>query len=188
MFVKILMTDGNIAELHLEEYLRGVIGQEISPSSPLAALKAQTVAARSYALYAVKYPRHNEVKAHLCATEHCQAYNIKAINPTSDAAVYATIGEYMTYDGQVIDALYSADCGGRTIGNDEAWGSAPVAYLRPVDCIKKDGNVRGHRVGMCQMGAIWMAQYADRDYRAILRHYYTGIDFAVIQYDESDGV
>ncbi len=176
--IRVQLKDGNVQVMPVEEYLRGVVPAEMFVSWPLEALKAQAVASRSYAMYAIQNPRHPS--ADMCAnTTHCQAYDPARINPNSDQAVRLTAGEVIEYQGQVAEAVFSANCGGHTVGN-EAGFAAPnrrppnaVAYLRGVPCINP-GPKKGHGVGLCQWGAHDMAQGGD-DYATILKHYYTGV-------------
>ena len=171
--IRVLMADGSVRVMALEEYLRGVVPSEVPALWPAEAVKAMAVAARSYARAAVVAPRHKDKNADICTTTHCQVYNEAKIHTASDAAIRATAGEVLQYGGNVIAAFYSAACGGRTRGNDEAWGGERLPYLQPVDC--PCGRPKtGHGVGLCQWGA---KALADRglEYRAILKHYYTGV-------------
>jgi len=164
--------------MEMEEYLRGVVAQEMPPSWPLEALKAQAVAARCYAERARAAPRHAERGADLCNTICCQAWLPLHFESTDDA-VRATQNLHAFYDGQLVNAFYSGHCGGRTVGNEEVWGGSPLPYLRPVDCIAKGkrwGKEQyGHRVGMCQWGAHDMAKMG-ADFVEILCHYYGGVE------------
>ena len=193
--IKLLKNTKEVIELDLEEYLRAVVPAEMPSHWPVEALKVQAVAARSYAVYAIRHPRHDEVKAHLCQPSpglfvHCQAYDPNQINDKTDLAIDYTCGVIMTYGGDVVNALYHSDCGGHTLGNDEVWKSLPVPYLRGVSCpsINKENhyfrddrpvNYFGHRVGLCQYGAREMAARG-RSWQDILHHYYTDVYFDVI--------
>ncbi len=126
-----------IDELPVEEYLRGVVPEELGPElyPRIEALKAQAVAARTYAL------RHlGEFAAEgydICAGPRCQVYGGVAVeHPLSDRAVAETAGQVLLYGGQLIEALYTATCGGHT--EDAAvvfpWLHAP--YLKGVPCLE----------------------------------------------------
>ena len=97
----------------LEPYLYGVIPAEIGANVPLEAMKAQAVAARTYAL-------KNRGKCRvdgfdLDDTTHCEGYfGVDGETALSNAAVDDTRGQVMTYAGQLIDAPYSTDSGGMT--------------------------------------------------------------------------
>jgi hypothetical protein len=175
--IRLLLPDGTVQVIAVEEYLRGVVPAEVYPSWPAEALKAQAVASRSYAMYAVQHPRHPN--ADLCTTTHCQVYDPTRITASTDQAVLATKDQLVLYQGQVADTVYSANCGGHTLDNEVGFavpGHTPppaVPYLRGVPCINP-GPLAGHRVGLCQWGAHDMAVQGS-DYVAILTHYYTGV-------------
>jgi hypothetical protein len=170
--IRVLMPDGAVQVLALEEYLRYVVGAEVPALWPVEAVKAQAVAARSYARVAMASPRHG-ASADVCTKQHCQVFNPAKVHPASDAAIKATAGEVILYDGKVATAFFSANCGGVTMGNETAFGGVALPYLRPVPCINP-GPKNGHGVGMCQWGAHDMAD-AGADYKTILKHYYTGV-------------
>lgn len=115
--------------LDVESYLRGVVPAEMSASWPMAALKAQAVAARSYALSLAG----SHADYDLCATVSCQVYRgVDAERPRSDAAVQATSGVVVTYAGSVARTYYHADSGGVTASSGEVWGTAvPYLIARP---------------------------------------------------------
>ena len=115
----------------LETYLRGVVPYEIGANAPAQAVAAQTIIARTYAL---RNLRRFEVDDYqLCATVHCQVYKgLNDANPTSDRAIAQTAGMVLTYDNELIDALYSSTTGGITAGFEDAWNGAERPYLQPV--------------------------------------------------------
>ncbi len=111
--------------LDVEAYLRGVVPAEMSASWPMAALEAQAVAARSYALSSLRPAASYD----LCATVDCQVYRgMDAEHARSDRAVAETEGIVVTYAGQVARTYYHADSGGATASSSEVWGTA-VPYL-----------------------------------------------------------
>jgi stage II sporulation protein D len=116
--------------LTLDTYLRGVVPSESPSHWPLAALEAQAVAARSYALYELRPTAFYD----LVPTTADQVYGgIAAETPRSDEAVYATLGQILTYGGQIARTYYSSSSGGRTEAVEDAWpGTAPIPYLRSV--------------------------------------------------------
>ncbi len=117
--------------LSLEDYLLGVVPSEMSPSSPLEALKAQAIAARSKAL--ANLSKHKTDGFNLCATEHCQAYGGADFEkPTTTQAGRDTRGVVLTYEGKIVDAVYSTSCGGVTANSEDVWLKNPVPYLRSV--------------------------------------------------------
>jgi stage II sporulation protein D len=105
--------------LDLENYLRGVVPAEMQASWHAEALKAQAVAARTYTL---RYLRP-DAPYDICATIDCQVYaGVAAEHPGSDAAVAATAGEVLTYDGDLARVYYHSDSGGATASASEVWG------------------------------------------------------------------
>ena len=114
----------------IETYLRGVVPSEMPATYPLAALKAQAVAARGQAL--IKAGRHRSEGFDLCAGQHCQVYGGATSEAAStDRAVAETRGEVLEYDGRLADTLYSSNCGGHTANNEDYWpDQKPVPYLR----------------------------------------------------------
>jgi stage II sporulation protein D len=101
--------------IELEQYLLGVVPRELGPEvwPQLESLKAQAVAARTYAWR--NRGQFAEYGYDLCATPRCQVYGgATAEHPLSDRAVWATRGEVLTYDGEPIVAYYTATCGGHT--------------------------------------------------------------------------
>jgi hypothetical protein len=173
-----------VQAMDLEEYLRGVVPHEMSPSASVEALKAQAVAARTFAMSAVPplgKSRHGDT-ADVCATDHCQAWSAQAF-PSTDAAVLSTAGQYLGFNGKLATAFYFGHCGGRTNTPAQAgWpGSAP--WCQPVECLCKPPRPAGnHGVGMCQDGAVLMAGHG-YDYVMILNHYYAGVALAVASVD-----
>lgn len=120
-----------INALNLEDYLLGVVPSEMSPSSPLEALKAQAIAARSKAL--ANLSKHKTDGFNLCATEHCQAYGgVDFEKDSTTQAVHDTRGVVLTYKGKIVDAVYCTTCGGMTANSEDVWLKNPVPYLRSV--------------------------------------------------------
>jgi SpoIID/LytB domain protein len=119
-----------VNSLALDTYLRGVVPSESPSHWPLAALEAQAVAARSYAVYELRPNAFYD----LVPTTADQVYGgVAAEKPSSDKAVYATLGQVLTYGGTVARTYYSSSSGGRTEAVQDAWpGSAPIPYLRSV--------------------------------------------------------
>jgi stage II sporulation protein D len=130
----LLRSDGRhvsvVNALSLDTYLRGVVPSESPSHWPLAALEAQAVAARSYAVSELRPDAWYD----LLSTTSDQVYGgVAAERPRSDNAVYATLGQVLMWDGQVARTYYSSSSGGRTEAVQDAWpGSAPIPYLRSV--------------------------------------------------------
>lgn len=113
----------------LELYLAGVVPQEMPSAWPEEALKAQAVAARSYALAR----RVGGKGFDLYADVRSQVYGgIRGEHPRSTAAIEATKGEVLLWEGKPIDALFHSTSGGTTLDAVEVFGKA-VPYLVAVD-------------------------------------------------------
>ncbi len=113
-----------------EAYLWGVVSSEMSPRYPSEALKAQAIAARTYA--ARNLNRRGALGFDLDDTAACQVYGgVPSEDPRTTKAVNDTAGMVLTYDGKLIDAVYSSTCGGYTESAEQAWGRA-VPYLQSV--------------------------------------------------------
>src|SRR5260221_7662622 len=112
-----------VNELPLEEYLRGVVPNELSPAAfgEIEALKAQGVAARTYIQR--NMGQYKNEGYDVCATDTCQVYlGAQTEDPLADRAVIETRGIVATYDGKPINALYSSTCGGRTEDAEKIFG------------------------------------------------------------------
>ncbi|MGM0472073.1 MAG: SpoIID/LytB domain-containing protein [Bacillota bacterium] len=119
-------------------YLYSVVPSEMSAAWPLEALKVQSVAARSYTLH--NLGKHSYESYDLCATVHCAAYGgVTKEQLSTTQAVDETRGEILTYDGEPINAVYSANSGGRTESSAEVWGGQ-VPYLQGVTTLKEATN------------------------------------------------
>jgi stage II sporulation protein D len=128
--------------LNLEDYLRGVVPAELSPAvfPQPEAIKAQAVAARTYAL------RHlGQFDAEgfdICSTPACQVYRgIRVEQQMADEAVDATSGEVLTYDGHLIDALYTSTCGGSTEDVQNVFDGEAQPYLISRACFIERSKV-----------------------------------------------
>lgn len=116
--------------IRLESYLRGVVPYEMPSSWHIEALKAQTVAARSYAVSSKK----NYGDFDLYSTVYSQVYGgYSAENRRTNSAIRSTLGVVRTYNGNVIQALFFSSSGGKTENNENVWGGQPVPYLRGVN-------------------------------------------------------
>jgi SpoIID/LytB domain protein len=120
-----------INEVPLESYLRGVVPYEIGPRAPLKAMEAQTIIARTYALRNVRRFRADEYQ--LCATTHCQVYKgLSGAVSSADQAITATSGLVLTYNNELVDALYSSTTGGITAPFSDIWNGEERPYLQAV--------------------------------------------------------
>jgi stage II sporulation protein D len=117
-----------INELPLEDYLLGVVPCEMPSSWPIECLKAQAIAARTYALSRA-LSRANE-RFYLVDTVMSQVYRgFDVETPRTNNAVRETRGKVLTFAGRPISAMYSADAGGISAGFDEVFSGNGVPYL-----------------------------------------------------------
>ena len=124
-----------INELNMESYLLGVVPVEMGPAvfPELEALKAQAVAARTYAV--AHLGDHDAEGYDLCATPACQAYHgFGSEHSLSTRAVRETAGLIATYEGVPIDAMYTSTCGGHTEDAAVLFPDRAQPYLRGVAC------------------------------------------------------
>jgi len=123
-----------VNELGLEDYVRGVVANELSPGGypAIEALKAQAIAARTYALK--NRGQFMSQGFDILPTTRSQVYRgLTSENPLSSRAVDETRGIIATYDGEPINALYTSTCGGRTEDSENIFNQS-VPYLRGREC------------------------------------------------------
>lgn len=104
-----------VNELPMEEYLLGVVPNELPPATfgQIEALKAQAIAARTYILRNMSQYKNEGYD--ICASDACQVYyGAGTEDPLASQAVMETRGVIATYNDRPINALYSSTCGGRT--------------------------------------------------------------------------
>ncbi len=131
-----------VNETGLESYLRGVVPAEIGTFEPalIEALKAQAIAARTYALKKLSDLGKAERAYDLESSVLDQVYlGVSGETPLGDRAVKETRGEVLTCKGKPISAYYSSCCGGHTADIEESWDKPPEVYLRGV----RDAYCRG---------------------------------------------
>jgi stage II sporulation protein D len=122
--------------LNLEDYLKGVVPEELSPDRfrGYEALKAQAVAARTYAIKSLG--SYQELGFDLCDTPRCQVYGgFSAEHAESDRAVEETKGEVALYKGKLINALYTSTCGGMTEDVQNVFEGQAQPYLKSTECV-----------------------------------------------------
>ena len=117
-----------INTVYIEDYLKGVVGKEMSDYFPIEALKAQAVAARNYALANIS--KHNSRGYSLCDTTDCQVYGgYDATITNVIAAVDATKGKVLLSGTSIVTGFYSASDGGYTEDSQNVWGGV-FSYLK----------------------------------------------------------
>ncbi|KXO17198.1 SpoIID/LytB domain-containing protein [Peptoniphilus sp. GNH] len=118
-----------INRVMLEDYLKGVVPREMSPSSPIEALKAQAICARSFALA----NRNKFIKNgyNLCDTTTSQVYGgVSSEKKRSSKAVDDTNGVCIYYNDKVASAIFGASSGGYVASAEEVWGGKNLSYLQ----------------------------------------------------------
>ncbi len=161
----LLHETGEVVEMGLEEYVVGVVAAEMPASFPVEALKAQAVAARTYAVKRLQVadPRIKEIDLRADISSDpginqawisCQEMK-KRWGPISynkylqkiKQAVQDTRQRVLLYDGQLIDPVYHASCGGRGTENSEDVWKYEIPYLRGVACGNhSEGNKEAEKV------------------------------------------
>jgi stage II sporulation protein D len=124
-----------VNRVDLEDYLYGVVPAEMGPKryDAVEALKAQAVAARTYA-----FAHRGQFESEgydICATPKCQAYAGAPLeDPLSTAAVDGTRGLVLAYENKFADALFVSTCGGVTENVENVFAGGPLPYLVSVPC------------------------------------------------------
>lgn len=151
--IRLLFSGKNeIVELSLDEYIMGVLIGEMPVSYELEALKAQAIVARTYTLNKIINSPNSHENADMCDDiNHCQAYKTKeyALACWDDEeendkwnkikkAVLETQNEVITYNGQLINAFFHANSGGKTEDSLNIWGKENIPYLKSVDGFEED--------------------------------------------------
>jgi len=136
--VRVDKVGGTLTVINLvpvEEYLRGVVSEEMPISFNKEALKAQAVAARTFTLK--NTGRHKSEGYDLCATTHCQVYEgVESAAAQTDSAVKETRGEVLYYKGSAALTTFHTDSGGMTESGKEVWGT-DTPYLQPAEEFEK---------------------------------------------------
>lgn len=131
-----LIADGNdkimvLNYITMDHYLYGVLQGEMGKSAPLEALKAQAVAARSYALTNLNI--HKNYGFNVCTTTHCQVYKgYSGEYARTNEAVDETSGEFLYCEGKPVTAYYHKNSGGYTQNSSDVWRTQ-LPYLKAVE-------------------------------------------------------
>jgi stage II sporulation protein D len=120
-----------INDVHSRHYLYGVVPAEVPTSWPIEAVKAQAVAARSYAFTSLRPGQPFDV----FADTRSQVYRgLTGEDDRGQQAVNETREEVVTYQGDIAQTFFFSTSGGRTSANENGFaGGTPLPYLRPVD-------------------------------------------------------
>lgn len=121
----------SINYVQLEDYLYGVVPNEIAASWGIESLKAQAVAARTYAVYNIR--PNSSYGYDLEDNQNSQVYwGYSYEKPSTNQAVDETKGEMIYYDGKLIQAFYHSTSGGSTENSENVW-TAALPYARGVE-------------------------------------------------------
>ncbi|MBR2704617.1 MAG: stage II sporulation protein D [Clostridia bacterium] len=150
--IKVQMEDGSIVDMNLDEYLLGVVSAEMPAEYDIEALKAQAVVARTYTLYTIIHSNKHGDGIICTSSSCCQAWlskedrmnkwdeEVREANWNKiEEAVYSTSGEVIEYNGEVIDAFFHANSGGKTEVPINVWGGTDYPYLQAVETSGEDG-------------------------------------------------
>lgn len=117
-----------VNHIQLEDYLKGVVPKELSPSYPMDALKAQAICSRSFAMKNINKYKKNGYN--LDDTTACQVYKGKsAEHERSNKAVDETKGVVALYNNEIANTIFGASSGGTTANAAEVWGGNATNYL-----------------------------------------------------------
>ena len=173
-----VLTDAGAISMRLDAYLTGVVAAEMPASFEPEALKAQTVAARTYTLSKMERTVEAHPDADVCTDiTCCQAYidpadaaanwgeNAQTYTDKIAAAVADTDGMAALFQGQPIQAVFFSSAAGRTVDAVEVWGNA-VPYLTSVDSPEGDEVPNYHStvtVPLDEFKSKLLAQYPQAD-------------------------
>ena len=167
-----------INKIDIESYLRGVVPSEMPSSWDYEALKAQAIAARSYAL--ANLGKRARWGYDLKDTPEDQAYGGASAEKTNtNDAVTETANIVLVCQGKIVPAYYSASAGGRTNTGGQVW-SKDLPFLKSVPSFDEGIKKNGHGVGMSQYGANNLAKRGYNAYQ-ILKYFYANTKFARIK-------
>ncbi len=162
-----------INNVPLEDYLKGVVPSEMPSKWNEEALKAQAIAARSYAVATRNAGKHASKGFDLVDTTADQVYGgASAEKPSTTKAVKDTKGIVLVQDKKVLPTYYHASSGGQT----KVWNSGS-SFLQSVPSFDTDTKKNGHGVGMSQHGANNLAAQGLNAYQ-ILNYFYKDFKFA----------
>ena len=142
---------GDVEEIPIDEYLLGVVSAEMPASFKKEALKAQAIVARTYTVYMIKNSKKHD-NADICDNSACcQAWISKEDRLAKweeskreenwekiRSSVYETQGKIITYNGEVIEAFFHSNSGGKTEEVSNVWGGTNMPYLQSVETSGED--------------------------------------------------
>jgi stage II sporulation protein D len=165
-----------ISKMNLENYLAGVLPNEMPPSWPREALKAQSIAARSFALVRMQERRGEPFDVEASVSDQAFEFSSDHVKKTKwndkiQSVLQSTKGQVLFYEGKVVKAYYHSDCGGRTELASNVWGAVQGYNGAIVSCEHSQGN---HQ---------WSYRLKKQEFEALLRKY-----FRLSKENEYDGL
>ena len=168
-----------INDVDIESYLQGVVPCEMPSGWNSEALKAQAIAARSYAL--ANLGKRGSLGYDLKDNQEDQVYGgASSETQKTNKLVADTKGQVLIYGNKVIPAYYHASSGGQTLPSSQVWGK-DLPFLRPVVAYDFDTPKNGHGVGMSQHGANILANHGYNAYQ-ILGYFYQNVKLYTLGY------
>ena len=166
-----------INDLLLEDYVKGI--RETGTTAPIEMVKANLVAARTYAYISKgKYPLFD-----VLGSTYDQLYLGAGSEDTGSVgqAAEATRGMMVTYKGEIVPTPYFGNSNGYTRSWSSVWGGVNKPWLVPVRAEYDAGRRQfGHGVGMSQRDAALRAEKEGLTWQELLKYYYTGIEIEKI--------
>src|SRR5262249_55775112 len=146
-----------VATMPLEDYVAAALQGESANFQHPESLKAMAVAVRTYA--ARFRPRHADEGFDFCDNTHCQNLNFTGPMPSVQAAVAATRGQLLWYQGSPAATYYHQNCGGTLAAGEEVWPTVRAPYLRE------------HADPYCRQGAPlpWKTEFTRAEFEKALR-------------------
>jgi len=167
-----------VNQLGIENYVQGV--SESSNSAPTEFLKTLYTAARTYAYYNYLHPTKHANEPYIVDTtandQVYRGYGFDQRSPNVVAAVKATAGQVIQYNGETIVTPYFSQSDGRTRSWREVWGGDTHPYLQSVSDPGCTGDaLLGHGVGLSASGALYFDTEEGWTSDQILKYYYQGV-------------
>jgi stage II sporulation protein D len=147
------VANGQATNVPLELYVARVLAGEADPRAGDAAQQALAIAIRTYTLKNVD--RHARDGYDLCDSTHCQVP--RPSTPTSRRAAMATVGQVLTWQGEIAEVFYSASCGGKSERAADVWPGANYPYLT------------SHPDDVCEEDPAWSVEFPIDEVRRVLR-------------------
>lgn len=155
-----------INNIDMENYLRGILPKEMSPSFPKEALKAQAVTSRSFALSNIN--KFIKKGYNLDDTTSCQVYRgSSCYDKRTDEAIKCTKDQVLTYKGKIAETIFGASSGGYIADASEVWGGDSLDYLKakedPYSTYQWDTLISDNELSKFELGKIYNIEIKEFD-------------------------